>query len=83
MIGFLSLTKNMDEDKGKIQLDDLTNIFSSSLKKYNLELKLMLTEEYNKYKQNYVEHIQFDPTNENLSIVLLFQKYLTFHRLHQ
>ena len=66
----------MDEDKGKIQLDDLSNIFSSSLKKYNLRLKLMLTEEYNKYKRNYVEHIQFDPTNENLSIVLLFQKVI-------
>ena len=62
----MSLTKDLDEDSRKTRLEELQGIFSSSLDKHDKGL-MLLTEEYNQYKRNYVEHIQFDPADKNLS----------------
>ena len=81
--GFLSLTQDLNEDSRRRRRDDLEEIFSSSLDKNN-ERFIFLTEEYNQYKRNYVEHIQFDPAEENLSKSSKFTKQLkilfSFHQ---
>ena len=81
--GFLSLTQDLDEDSRRRRLDDLEEIFSTSLDKNNERL-ISLTEEYNQYKRNYVEHIQFDPAVKNLSESCKFTKQLkilfSFHQ---
>ena len=41
-----------------------------------------LTMKYHQYKRNYVKHISFNPTNENLSKWFLRLSVLFFQRLH-
>ena len=64
--GFLSFTQDLDEDSRRRRLEELEEIFSSSLEKNDKRL-MSLTEEYNQYKRNYLEHIQFDPEDKSLS----------------
>ena len=79
-LGFLSLTQDLDEDSKRRRLEDLEEIFSSSLDKNDKKL-MSLTEEYNQYKRNYIEHIQFDPEDKSLSESNHVYKIQTFFQL--